>query len=244
MPRFPIRKEPVSEDDGLLHGTISESTYTHITKVLRLGAGDRITVFDTKSLEYEGVIMDISSKTIALRVHDTRQLQTEPELELNLFQAILKGNRMDGVISQATQLGVSGIFPVISERTQVRSTAKVDRWNKIARESTKQCGRVRTPVVSQPVDFQDSFGIRKQSEMKIILYENQTDLLGDYMHSLAGPVNTINVYIGPEGGFSEREITLAGENGYIALGLGKRILRAETASVIGLALLQSRFGDI
>ena len=99
-------------------------------------------------------------------------------------------------------------------------------------------------MVSQPVDFQDSFGIRKQSEMKIILYENQTDLLGDYMNSLAGSVNTINVYIDPEGGFSEKEITLAGENGYIALGLGKRILRAETASLVGLALLQSRFGDI
>ncbi len=244
MPRFPIRKEPVSEDDGLLHGTISESDYTHITKVLRLGEGDRITVFDTKSLEYEGVIMDISSKTIALRVHDTRQLQTEPEMELNLFQAILKGNRMDGVIRQATQLGVSGIFPVISERAKVRSTAKVDRWNKIARESTKQCGRVTPPVVSQPVDFQDSFGIRKQSEMKIILYENRIDLLGDYMHSLAGPVNTINVYISPEGGFSKEEITLAKENDYIALGLGKRILRAETASLVSLALLQSRFGDI
>ena len=141
MPRFPIRKEPSSEDDGVLRGTTSESDYTHITKVLRLGAGDRITVFDTESTEYEGILTNISSKAIALRVHNTHRLQTEPELELNLFQAILKGNRMDGVISQATQLGVSEIFPVISERTQVRSTAKVDRWNKIALESTKQCGR-------------------------------------------------------------------------------------------------------
>ena len=151
---------------------------------------------------------------------------------------------MDGVISQATQLGVSEIFPVISERTQVRSTAKVDRWNKIALESTKQCGRATPPVVSEPVDFRDSFGVRKQSEMKIILYENQSELLGDYMDSLTKPVNSINVHIGPEGGFSKEEITLAEENGYIALGLGKRILRAETASVVGLALLQSRLGDI
>ena len=74
MPRFPIRKESSSEDDGMLRGTISESDYTHITKVLRLGAGDRITVFDTESTEYEGIIRDISSKTIALRVHDTRRL--------------------------------------------------------------------------------------------------------------------------------------------------------------------------
>ena len=80
--------------------------------------------------------------------------------------------------------------------------------------------------------------------MKIILYESQGELLGDYMNSLAESVNSINVYIGPEGGFSKEEITLAKENGYIALGLGKRILRAETASLVSLALLQSRFGDI
>lgn len=244
MPRFPIKKEPSSEDDGMLRGTISESDYAHITKVLRLGAGDRITVFDTESTEYEGILTDISSGAIALRVNSIRRLQTEPELELNLFQAILKGNRMDGVISQATQLGVSEIFPVISERTQVRSTAKVDRWNKIALESTKQCGRATPSVVSEPIDFRDSFGVRKQSELKIILYENQSELLGDYMDSLTKPVNSINVHIGPEGGFSKEEITLAEENGHIALGLGKRILRAETASVVGLALLQSRFGDI
>ena len=244
MPRFPIRKEPSPEDDGILRGTISESDYAHITKVLRLGPGDRITVFDAESAEYEGTITDISPRTIALRVHDTRLLRTESELELNLFQAILKGNRMDGIISQATQLGVSGIFPVISERTQVRSTAKADRWNKIAWESTKQCGRVTPPSVSEPVDFQSSLGIREQSEMKIILYENEDELLGDYMQSLTRPVNSINVYIGPEGGFSEKEITSANENGYTALGLGKRILRTETASVVSLALLQSRFGDI
>lgn len=244
MPRFPIRKKTCTEDDGTLRGTISESDYTHITKVLRLGAGDRITVFDTESIEYEGTITDLSPGTIAIQTYNTRLLQTEPGLELNLFQAILKGNKMDGIISQATQLGVSGIFPVVSERTQVRSTAKVDRWNKIARESTKQCGRVTPPLVSEPVDFQESFGARKQSEAKIIFYENQDKLLADYTHSLQMPINSINVYIGPEGGFSEKEIALAEENGYMVLGLGERIMRAETASVVSLALLQSRFGDI
>ena len=244
MPRFPIRKEPSSEDDGMLRGTISESDYTHITKVLRLGAGDRITVFDTESTEYEGKITNLSPGTIALQVHNTRLLQTEPGLELNLFQAILKGNKMDGIISQATQLGVSEIFPVVSERTQVRSTAKVDRWNKIARESTKQCGRGTPPLVSEPVDFQSSFGIGKQSRMKIILHADQDKLLGDYMDSFKESVDSINVYIGPEGGFSEREIISAKKNGYTALGLGKRILRAETASVASLAILQSRFGNI
>lgn len=244
MPRFPIRKEPSTEDDGTLRGKISESDYTHITKVLRLGAGDRITVFDTESTEYEGTITGLSPGTIVLQVYNTRLLQTEPGLELNLFQAILKGNKMDGIISQATQLGVSGIFPVISERTQVRSTAKMDRWNKIARESTKQCGRSTPPVVSEPVDFRRSLEIGNESEIKIVLYENQSELLKDYMGSHEKSVRTINLFIGPEGGFSEREITLTKEKGYTVLGLGERILRAETASVVSLALLQSRYGDI
>lgn len=244
MPRFPIRKEPSSQDDGILRGTISKSDYTHITKVLRFGTGDRITVFDAESVEYEGIIMDISSETITIRVQNTRQLETEPELELNLFQAILKANRMDGIISQATQLGVSEIFPVISERTQVRSTSKVKRWNKIALESTKQCRRAVPPVVSQPVDFKSAFRVRGESEIKIILYENKNELLRDYMRSMDGQVNSISIFIGPEGGFSQREITLAEKSGYTALSLGKRILRAETASVVSLALLQSRFGDI
>lgn len=244
MPRFPIRKNLFSEEDRILRGTISQSDYTHITKVLRLTAGDRITVFDTESIEYEGVIMDISSGTIAVQVDNTLRLQTESKLELNLFQAILKGNRMDTVISQATQLGVSGIFPLISERTQVRSTAKVDRWNKIARESTKQCGRTVPPAVSEPVDLQRSLEIRNESEMKIILYENQSELLRDHMNLHQKSVRTINLFIGPEGGFSEQEISLAKEKGYTVLGLGERILRAETASVVSLALLQSRYGDI
>ncbi len=244
MPRFPIRKESSTEDDGTLRGTISESDYTHITKVLRLGTGDRITVFDTESTEYKGTITDISPGTIALQIHDTRLLRTEPGLELNLFQAILKGNKMDWIISQATQLGVSGIFPVISERTQVRATSKINRWNKIAQESTKQCGRVTPPVVSEPVDFRDSFGIKKQSGMKVILYENQGKLFGDYMDSVSRPVNSVNVYVGPEGGFSKREIILANGKGYAALGLGKRILRAETASMASLVLFQSSLGDM
>lgn len=244
MPRFPIIENLFSEADGILRGTISESDYTHITKVLRLAAGDRVTVFNTKSIEYEGVLIDISSRTIALQIDNTRRLQTEPELELNLFQAILKGTKMDMVISQATQLGVSEIFPVISERTQVRSTAKIERWNKIARESTKQCGRAMSPSVSEPVDFQGSFEIRNKSEMKIILYEKQGEPLRNYMDPVSRQINSINVYIGPEGGFSEKEITLANENGYTALGLGKRILRAETASIASLVLFQFRFGDM
>jgi len=120
----------------------------------------------------------------------------------------------------------------------------VDRWNKIARESTKQCGRTVPPVVSEPADLQRSLEARNGSDLKIIFYENQSNLLGDYMNSSCRPVRAINIFIGPEGGFSEREITMAEEKGYTALGLGERILRAETAAVASLALLQFRYGDI
>jgi len=99
-------------------------------------------------------------------------------------------------------------------------------------------------VVSEPADLQRSLEARNGSDLKIIFYENQSNLLGDYMNSSCRPVRAINIFIGPEGGFSEREITMAEEKGYTALGLGERILRAETAAVASLALLQFRYGDI
>ncbi len=245
MSRFPIGKKVVSKDGKTLCGNISLSDYFHITKVLRLEPGDQITVFDEECFEYQGTISNLHSKTIELRIEHSHRLETESPLELNLFQSILKGNMMDGLIRQATQIGVSRIFPVISERTQVRTTGKkVDRWNKIALESTKQCGRSTTPVISKPIDFLSSFKIRSKSELKIICYENQNELLRNYINFCSYQVKSINIFIGPEGGFSEMEIYLAKENGYNVLGLGKRILRAETASVVGLTLLQSHFGDI
>ena len=244
MPRFPVTRNLVSEDGGTLIGSVSESDHAHITRVLRLGPGDPITVFDEKSFEYEGRIKNISTRNIEVEVLDSRRAGTEPELELNLFQAILKGNKMDRVVRETTQLGVSGIFPVVSQRTLVRSTAKVARWNRIALESTKQCGRTTPPRVAEPADFASSLDAASGSEIRIILHENPTDSLGNYMASRDRRAGSINIFVGPEGGFSKEEISLARENGYAPLGLGKRILRAETASVVGVALLQSGFGDM
>lgn len=244
MPRFPVTRNLVSEDGGTLIGSVSESDHAHITRVLRLGPGDPITVFDEKSFEYEGRIKNISTRNIEVEVLDSRRAGAEPELELNLFQAILKGNKMDRVVKETTQLGVSGIFPVVSQRTLVRSTAKVARWNRIALESTKQCGRTTPPRVAEPADFASSLDAASGSEIRIILHENPTDSLGNYMASRDRRAGSINIFVGPEGGFSKEEISLARENGYAPLGLGKRILRAETASVVGVALLQSGFGDM
>ena len=246
MPRFPVIRNLVSEDGGTLTGSVSESDHAHITRVLRLGPGDPITVFDEKSFEYEGRIKNISTRNIEVEVLDSRRAGAEPELELNLFQAILKGNKMDRVVRETTQLGVSAIFPVVSQRTLVRSTAKVARWNRIALESTKQCGRTAPPRVAEPADFASSLSLdaASGSEIKIILHENLADSLGDYMASRDRRAGSINIFVGPEGGFSEEEVSLARENGYEPLGLGKRILRAETASVVGVALLQSGFGDM
>lgn len=243
MPRIPIAKNMISANGEILSGTISAGDYAHMTKVMRLGPGDVVTVFDGESLEYEGRIKSISSERLTLEVRNARRAETEPALEVNLFQAILKGGRMDEVIRKATQLGVSRVYPVISERTVVRTTSKVARWNKIALESTKQCGRTAPPLVAEPAGFADSLGTRTGSEIRIILNENREGLFRD-CGIPERPARTANLFVGPEGGFSEEEISLASKNGYTHVGLGKRILRAETAAVVGLALLQSRFGDI
>ena len=243
MPRIPISKNAISANGEILSGAISDEDYAHITRVMRLGPGDTITVFDDELFEYEGRIKSISPASLTMEVRNARRTETEPALELNLFQSILKGGRMDEVIREATQLGVSRVYPVISQRTVVRTTSKIARWNKIALESTKQCGRTAPPVVAEPVGFADSMGIRAGSEIRIILYENSGKLFRD-CGIPERPARTANLFVGPEGGFSEEEISLASENGYTPVGLGKRILKAETAAVVGLALMQSRFGDI
>lgn len=243
MPRIPISKNMISANGEILSGTISGEDYTHITRVMRLGPGDTVTVFDGEAFEYEGRIKSISSERLTMEVKNARRAETESSFEVNLFQAVLKGGRMDEVIREATQLGVSRVYPVISQRTVVRTTSKIARWNKIALESTKQCGRTTPPVVAEPAGFEESLDIRAESEIRLILYENQKKLFRD-CEIPESPARTANLFVGPEGGFSEEEIPLAEKNGYAPVGLGKRILRAETAAVVGLALLQSRFGDI
>ena len=240
MPRFPINKEQINQD--LV--TITGSDFKHITKVLRLKEGDSIDLFDNNSTEYSGKISEINSKDIIVRIQDSWAIETESKLQIDLYQSIIKPNKMDLIVQKATELGVTNIIPLTTERTQKGLRAKVDRLNKISTESAKQCRRSKPPIVSETISFKEALLIKNSYGLKVILYENSGIPLRNHLNKYTEAVEKISILIGPEGGFTEEEAKLAEKNDYISLGLGKRILRAETAAITIVSLLQFQFGDL
>lgn len=239
MPRFPIKREQIKNELAIITG----SDYKHITKVLRLKEEDQIYLFDDSSTEYSGKITEINSKEIIITIHDSWKTQTESDLQIDLYQSIIKPNKMDLIVQKATELGVSNLILVTTERTQKNLQPKVERLNKISVESAKQCRRSKPPVVSETNSFKEALSSDSEYDLKIILYENSEKSLKSYLKNYSKDVDRISVLIGPEGGFTEEEVNLAKKHGYISLGLGNRILRAETAAITIVSLIQFQFGD-
>jgi len=151
---------------------------------------------------------------------------------------------MDIVIQKATELGVTGIIPVITHRSQLRETRKHPRWRKIAEEASRQSGRSRVPEIFQTCSFEEIFDTPGLTLGKgIIFWEQRGEKLSDVISKLSH-TDRIFLLIGPEGGFSEKEVMLASERGCLTATLGSRILRAETASITAVSVIQFALGDI
>lgn len=240
MPRFPIKQSQIKNGQA----TVSGSDYRHIVKVLRLQIGDEITLFDESGTEHLGTIKKITTKEIRVAIAESKVVETESKLYIHLLQGIPKGDKMDLIVEKTTELGVKTIVPVITERSQVRETKKSMRWQRIATESSKQCGRVTPPEIHEPVSFKEALELNKDSGLYIILYEKYKVKLKDTLKNFSGAPTDITLFIGPEGGFSEEEAKIAQERGFIRSGLGPRILRTETASIVAIAVLQFIYGDI
>ena len=151
---------------------------------------------------------------------------------------------MDLVIQKATELGVKEIIPVITERSLVQETKKTMRWKKIAEEASRQSGRTGIPAIAEPVRFKDLF-LNSERILKhgILFWEEGGETLPE-MLSTFSQTDAIALFTGPEGGFTEREVKTASENGFRVATLGKRILRAETAAVTAVSIIQYELGDI
>ncbi len=240
MARFPISNKNISNQEAIITG----SDYKHIVKVLRLKPGDEVLLFDETSYEHVGKIVEINKTEIRVEIRTSTEVKVESDTEITLLQGIPKGSKMDVIIEKATELGVNAIVPVITERSQVRETNKALRWQRIASESSKQCGRVTAPTIHEVIGFDDCGIYCRGSDLRIICYERSKTKLSDYIKSASQPPTAVIIFIGPEGGFSESEINLATEWGFSPVGLGPRIMRTETASVVAVAILQSMLGDI
>ena len=237
-----------SERIGLKQTRIYGQDAHHIRQVLRLQPGDDIIVFDGQGVELQAHIIAFDEGGVLIDLADFLINNTESPLNLVLAQGFLKDKKMDTLVRQLTELGVRSWLPFLAERSipnpdERRRQTRHERWQKITREAVKQCRRGKVMQVAPIMSFEKALDQSEPFDVKIIFWENETHpLSGTIQNTL--PHNGVFAMIGPEGGFSEREVNAALDRGFVCVGLGPRILRAETATLAACTLLQYLFGDL
>jgi len=214
----------------------------YLVSVLRCKKGDDLIIFNGQGKCFRTAVVKAGKKEVIAEVREEFPCNFEPQMHITLVQSLLKGEKMDLVIQKTTELGVTEILPVISERSQIRDTRRIVRWRRIAEEASRQSGRNGVPAVHAPVDFRDF--LVSQNGKGIIFYEEEGMKLSEAVSSLGPHAPSLIIAVGPEGGFSEEEVISAQGKGFLAASLGKRVLRAETAAISAVTLVQFLLGDM
>ena len=226
--------------------TLPDTAGHHVARVLRLGAGDALTVFDGRGGEYRATLVRVSRAAVEVDVGAHDPVDRESVLAVELGQGICKGDRMDLVVQKATELGVKAIRPIVCERTVVkldatRAERRLAHWRAIAVHAAQQSGRTRVPEVSGVEDL-GAWLARDGVGPAFVLSPRAGASLSDL--APPAPAERVRLLVGPEGGLSPREVERAGAAGLAGLRLGPRVLRTETAALVALAALQARWGDL
>jgi 16S rRNA (uracil1498-N3)-methyltransferase len=243
-----VRLTRVYVDAPLAAGTrvtLAGSAARHVTRVLRLRVGEALTLFNGSGGEYAASIEQSQGGRVAVAIGAQRAIERESPLALTLAQGVSRGERMDLVVQKATELGVSGLVPVLTERSVVRLTAqqaerRLNHWRAIAIAACEQSGRNRLPVIAAPVPLTDFLRSGTDGMTRLLLSPAASATLAD----VPRPVSAVTVLIGPEGGLAQAEQEAALAAGFKPLRLGPRVLRTETAAIAALTLLQREFGDL
>jgi 16S rRNA (uracil1498-N3)-methyltransferase len=221
--------------------TIRGEKAKYLATVLRSRTGDRLVIHDDRGKSYSANITGVTSREVTVELTGTLEWACDSPLHITLLQGLLKGEKMDLVIRKATELGVSDIVPVVTERSQVRETRKIPRWAKIAEEAARQAGRNSVPRVHETLEFD---ALPPSSSAKgILFWEEGGDDFGRTLRQFEG-LGAVSLFTGPEGGFSKKETASAAEKGFCVATLGRRILRAETAAITAVAVTQFTLGDL
>jgi 16S rRNA (uracil1498-N3)-methyltransferase len=231
-------------EPGALIG-LSGTAAGHITRVLRLRTGAAVTLFNGRGGEYCASIERVRGSEVTVAVGQHQAVERESPFPLTLAQGITRGERMDLVVQKATELGVSRLVPVLTERSVVRldeeqSDRKSSHWRAIAIAACEQCGRNRLPEVALPAQLREFLRQPPGESVRLLLSPSATRRVED-VPRLA---SSVTVLIGPEGGLSDEEQSAAEAAGFTEVNLGPRVLRTETAAIAALTLLQREFGDL
>ena len=221
----------------------------HLKKSLRIKNGDNIVVCDGLGKDYVSKVEEMENDSVLVRVSDEFHNNGEPTLKVNLYTAITKGEGFEYAIKKCIEAGVTSINPIITERTIVNiSDTKIDkkaeRWNKIAEEAAKQSGRSLIPNVAFPRKLETVLKTINPDELSIICYVEEGTLTLKEVFNKNCDSKIINIFIGPEGGFTEKEWKIAVSKGVLSVTLGKRILKAETAGLFVTAAAMYEYGEL
>jgi 16S rRNA (uracil1498-N3)-methyltransferase len=226
--------------------TLVGNAASHITRVLRLRVGQTLTLFNGQGGEYLATIDRAHGGEVSVSASEHAAIERESPFPLTLAQGVSRGERMDLVVQKATELGVTRLIPLLTERSVVRLDAqqadrKFNHWRAVAIAACEQCGRNRLPEVSLPAQLREF--LRQPAAgrgTQLLLSPEATHRIEDVPRPEAGAT----VLIGPEGGLADEEQQDALAAGFIAVRLGPRVLRTETAAIAALTLLQREFGDL
>jgi 16S rRNA (uracil1498-N3)-methyltransferase len=213
-----------------------------ISRVLRLEAGDSIVVLDNKGFEYEVALTEVATKEVAGRIVEKRPATGEPAVQIILFQSLLAREKFEWVLQKGTEAGVSVFVPMQAERSLLRAKyvddERLDRWRRILTEAAEQSHRGRIPQIEPPTTLAEAVTRRRQfSRFLIAATSGQTQSLREALAAGDKPPESVAILIGPEGGFTDEETSLAVEKGAVPVHFGPRILRTETAGMMGPALI-------
>ncbi len=245
MGKFHVRPEAVSGDRVVFDAQETR----HLIRVLRLRPGEIVHAVDGQGSEFVARLEFLEGREAVGQILSRSDRRTESPFPITLAQGIPKGEKMEWIVRTVTELGAVRVLPLLTERVIVRLPRsrwreRQRRWQRVAKEASKQCGRSVIPAVEPVRTLDELIAEGHRAELSICLWEGERQGLRAILASVSGTPASALVVVGPEGGLAVKEVELLRRQGVRTAGLGPRILRTETAGPAGVALLQARFGDL
>ncbi len=250
MPRILVESGAI--DGGRIE--VRGDAFHHLSVVLRRGVGKRFHAIDPETgTEYLAEITQVGDRVLTGQVLEQAEARQQPAVELTLYQGLPRGKRFPLILQKCTELGVSRIVPVVTARSVVqldakRAEGKLQRWEKIVQEASRQCMRATAPQVTEPVGFAEALADWEASDSPGLFFDE--GVAGGGHSSLAEAMAKLKLqprlaaFVGSEGGFTEQEAEMAAQAGLVSVGLGSRILRTETAAIAVCAIVMYECGEL
>lgn len=239
MKRFFIEKEKQNNQTVIIEG----EEFHHMTNVLRLNQGDEIEICFNDGMIHSAILEEINKKFARANIVESKESRAEAKIEVVLFQALPKGEKMDWIVQKATELGITSIVPFESRFTVAKIGAASERLQKIAVQSSKQCGRAVVLKVITPLKFKEMIAMLNQYD--IVLFANETEQEQGFFSLKEYDGKRVAIIVGSEGGFASEEIEqiVALQNVH-SISLGNRILRCETAAITLAGIVMHELGEL